>query len=94
MIRIDIPEEITLADGTALKLAPLAWNRNLRKLMAAGRASDEEASLDAVEACVRDCIRNANKQLTPEEVEALAELIPSNVYLAIMPQNGTQQDKA
>lgn len=79
-----LPESVTLVTGDEVKLAPIAWNSNLRRLIAAAKAHDEEACQAAIILVLRDCVRFANRDFTSEQLDELMEQLPLSFYAGLM----------
>ena len=86
MKMISLPDTIELADGTRLKLAPLALNKNFITFVDLSTKTDT-GPFDVVAAlldCLVDCIANGNKDLTAETIAPMRELIPLNFVMGIL----------
>jgi len=82
---LKLPEQLTLCDGVEVQLAPMAMNRRFLELMSmCSKDADTIQVIDAMLDCIHNSIRNGNKDLPAEQLDAAREQIPFNFVIELI----------
>jgi hypothetical protein len=96
MKRIDIPETVTLCDGSVAHLAPVAMNKRFLAFMRLSSAVDADPLqiIEAMLGILGDCIRNGQTvktgegRLSDQDVASMLELLPLNFVTDLLDLDG------